>query len=113
MQSTTIQSHLLAAALLVSGTSVQAGDGPCSFNGKYEPCSVSRGPNTIKVLWHSDGKTVHYYLYGCKTSTNQTAQECSVRIVEDNGRVTHGISSSGGRGTSVLSDRGNRANIGQ
>jgi len=58
-----------------------------------------------RVRWLSDGKTVSYYFYNCDDGPGLS--NCMVKIVEDNGRVTYGTSSSGGRGSWITSNRGN------
>ncbi len=58
-----------------------------------------------RVTWLSDGKVVDYYNYDC--IQEGPSHDCKVKIVEDNGTVTYGTSSSGGRGTFVESSRGN------
>ena len=82
----------------------------CAFNGVWEACSLRRvlfrgKQEGTRVTWLSDGKVVTYYYMNC--FGDHGGSECKVEIVEDNGRVTWGRSSHGGRGTWIKSERGN------
>lgn len=87
----------------------------CSFNGRWEECSLKRLMSNgwqigTRVLWVSDGKVVSYYFYDC-VNEGFGGGECNAKIVEDNGRVTYGTSVHGGRGTHVTSAGGNKTII--
>lgn len=83
----------------------------CRFNNKSEYCNLRdildrNGKYTgTLVKWLSDGKTVRYIYYDC--SGNDATTRCRVKIIEDNGRTTHGKSETGGRGTFITSSKGN------
>jgi len=107
---------LLASLIvpLLSTSSVYASH-QCSFNGRWEGCSLkrimSRGRQIgTRVTWLSDGKVVSYYFYDC-INEEFGGGECQSKIVEDNGTVTYGKSSHGGRGSHITSNRGNKTII--
>ena len=88
----------------------------CSFNGHWEECDLTRLRSSgtesgVRVRWLSDGKTVDYFYSNCMVSAGGTVHQCQVKIVEDNGRVTHGSMTSSGRGTHVKSRLGNKTVI--
>lgn len=106
--------YLALATILITAFPLLAKAQQCAFNGKQESCSLTRimtnGIQTgTKVKWLSDGKVVSYYFYNCKEYPG--GEDCKVKIVEDNGRTTYGSSSHGGRGTSIVSNKGNRTAI--
>ena len=88
----------------------------CAFNGNWEECDLTRirssgAESGVRVRWLSDGKIVDYFYSNCTVSAGGTVHECQVKIVEDNGRVTHGSMTSSGRGTHVKSRLGNKTVI--
>ena len=88
----------------------------CAFNGNWEECDLTRirssgAESGVRVRWLSDGKTVDYFYSNCTVSAGGTVHECQVKIVEDNGRITHGDMVSSGRGTHVRSRLGNKTVI--
>ena len=104
----------LLSPLLIIGLPASAYE-QCSFNGRWENCSLKRimssGKNIgTRVKWLSDGKVVSYYFYDCKNE-EFGGGECKAKIMEDNGTVTYGTSAHGGRGTHITSSRGNKTVI--
>lgn len=97
---------LAASVVAITGFDRAANASQCTFNGSSEPCQVARfnQSDTTPVVW-SDGKIATYTRFGC------VDYNCSVRIVEDNGRVTYGAGTFGPRGFAVKSNRGNITNI--
>ena len=93
---------ITAAAITFAAAPAASAASECSFNGRREACQTSRWDqgDTTSVTW-SDGKIVNYTRFACVDYT------CSVRITEDNGRVTHGTGTFGRRGFAVRSNRGN------
>ena len=88
----------------------------CHFNGVKESCILTRlwrngSMSGVKVRWISDGKVVSYYYSNCRNYAGGTVDECHVKIVEDNGRITYAASTSSGRGTQIRSTLGNRTVI--
>ena len=87
----------------------------CSFNGRWEVCSLKRIMSNgrqigTRVTWLSDGKVVSYYFYDC-IKEEFVGGECQTKIVEGNGTVTYGKSFHGGRGSNITSNRGNKTII--
>ena len=84
----------------------------CLFNGVQEGCdlreirNVNGGFEGTSIVWKSDGKRVDYYFDEC--DGDHGSSYCKVKIIEDNGRVTYGRSQHGGRGTIIMSSRGNK-----
>lgn len=107
-------SQLILTSTLIIALPLLAKAEQCAFNGKWENCSLARilsnGARAgTKVKWLSDGKVVSYYFYGCKDYPG--GEDCKVKIIEDNGRITYGSSSHGGRGTQIMSNKGNKTII--
>ena len=83
------------------------GKGDSHWESCYTITLMANGEQVgTRVTWLRDGKVVDYYDYDC-INEDECCPECKVKIVEDNGTVTYGTSSSGGRGTFVESSRGN------
>ena len=88
----------------------------CAFNGNWEKCDLTRlrpsgAESGVRVKWLSDGKTVDYFYSNCTMSAGGTVHKCKVKIVEDNGIISHGNMISSGRGTHIKSRLGNKTVI--
>ena len=91
---------------LIAAPSAEANPHQCTFNGISESCYLSRPNNDTTVIrWLSDNKVVTYQYYNCYEPFGST--RCKVKIIEDNGRVSHGNYSGSGRGAYLESNNGN------
>ena len=102
---------LLSLLLIASPALAQVSSGPatCVFNDNRERCqAISRG-NRTTARWLSDGKVVHYDVDRCSIApfSGGKAQNCRVRVTEDNGRISSGSAVLGGGCLQVYSLAGN------